>query len=142
MYDGLYFFIVCFFFFKQNTSYELRISDLSSDVCSSDLHQIVRPRTQPRGKFPVDGQRVGISHGGCNRIAPVDEGEQRLDLVIAVGPPRPHVERQIDLRPAGLAHRRPPLPGATVAGVSPSRSLLSIRVAMSASAYSTAARQP
>src|SRR3546814_16906461 len=27
-----------FFFFKQNTAYELRISDWSSDVCSSDLH--------------------------------------------------------------------------------------------------------
>src|SRR3546814_3774384 len=27
------------FFFKQKTSYELRISDLSSDVCSSDLFQ-------------------------------------------------------------------------------------------------------
>src|SRR3546814_20845587 len=27
-----------FFFFKQNTAYEMRISDWSSDVCSSDLH--------------------------------------------------------------------------------------------------------
>src|SRR3546814_10268917 len=26
-----------FFFFKQKTAYEIRISDLSSDVCSSDL---------------------------------------------------------------------------------------------------------
>src|SRR3546814_9816893 len=29
--------IVCFFFFKQKTAYEMRISDWSSDVCSSDL---------------------------------------------------------------------------------------------------------
>src|SRR3546814_3715366 len=28
---------VLFFFFKQKTAYELRISDWSSDVCSSDL---------------------------------------------------------------------------------------------------------
>src|SRR3546814_4517868 len=28
---------VCFFFFKQKTAYEMRISDGSSDVCSSDL---------------------------------------------------------------------------------------------------------
>src|SRR3546814_8841335 len=28
---------VYFFFFKQKTAYELRISDWSSDVCSSDL---------------------------------------------------------------------------------------------------------
>src|SRR3546814_3365768 len=27
----------CFFFFKQKTAYEIRISDWSSDVCSSDL---------------------------------------------------------------------------------------------------------
>src|SRR3546814_18990369 len=29
--------IVFFFFFKQKTAYEMRISDWSSDVCSSDL---------------------------------------------------------------------------------------------------------
>src|SRR3546814_8507457 len=36
------YFIICllvfvFFFFKQKTAYEMRISDWSSDVCSSDL---------------------------------------------------------------------------------------------------------
>src|SRR3546814_13710398 len=30
-------FAVLFFFFKQKTAYEMRISDWSSDVCSSDL---------------------------------------------------------------------------------------------------------
>src|SRR3546814_13172566 len=29
--------LVIFFFFKQKTAYEMRISDWSSDVCSSDL---------------------------------------------------------------------------------------------------------
>src|SRR3546814_11520068 len=29
--------VVFFFFFKQKTAYEMRISDWSSDVCSSDL---------------------------------------------------------------------------------------------------------
>src|SRR3546814_3299387 len=29
-----------FFFFKQKTAYELRISDWSSDVCSSDLRML------------------------------------------------------------------------------------------------------
>src|SRR3546814_5259274 len=28
---------ICFCFFKQKTAYEMRISDWSSDVCSSDL---------------------------------------------------------------------------------------------------------
>src|SRR3546814_19914420 len=41
---------VCVFFFKQKTAYELRISDWSSDVCSSDLPQVVtigRVRSTP-----------------------------------------------------------------------------------------------
>src|SRR3546814_7986661 len=33
-----------FFFFKQKTAYELRISDWSSDVCSSDLRSAERRR--------------------------------------------------------------------------------------------------
>src|SRR3546814_3976217 len=36
-----------FFFFKQKTAYELRISDWSSDVCSSDLLRL-RHRFGPR----------------------------------------------------------------------------------------------
>src|SRR3546814_1623718 len=32
-----------FFFFKQKTAYEMRISDWSSDVCSSDLRQHLDP---------------------------------------------------------------------------------------------------
>src|SRR3546814_6725924 len=31
------YFVLIFFFFKQKTAYEMRISDWSSDVCSSDL---------------------------------------------------------------------------------------------------------
>src|SRR3546814_4195497 len=31
--------VLLFFFFKQKTAYEMRISDWSSDVCSSDLDQ-------------------------------------------------------------------------------------------------------
>src|SRR3546814_3952697 len=34
--------IVVFFFFKQKTAYEMRISDWSSDVCSSDLGKLER----------------------------------------------------------------------------------------------------
>src|SRR3546814_7980229 len=42
MYDCI---IVCivFFFFKQKTAYEMRISDWSSDVCSSDLTTVYAP---------------------------------------------------------------------------------------------------
>src|SRR3546814_8244552 len=40
-----------FFFFKQKTAYEMRISDWSSDVCSSDLEAIL---THSKSYFPVD----------------------------------------------------------------------------------------
>src|SRR3546814_8387807 len=40
-------FVCLFFFFKQKTAYELRISDWSSDVCSSDLS---RSPTRRRGR--------------------------------------------------------------------------------------------
>src|SRR3546814_7715658 len=41
-----------FFFFKQKTAYEMRISDWSSDVCSSDL-----PHRGRRGGEPGGGRR-------------------------------------------------------------------------------------
>src|SRR3546814_7694132 len=37
LYSHVLFFLLIFFFFKQKTAYEMRISDWSSDVCSSDL---------------------------------------------------------------------------------------------------------
>src|SRR3546814_9244340 len=33
----------CLFFFKQKAAYEMRISDWSSDVCSSDLRALAAP---------------------------------------------------------------------------------------------------
>src|SRR3546814_6771765 len=47
-------YLLFFFFFKQKTAYEMRISDWSSDVCSSDLHYLDgRPSDHPR--FLEDG---------------------------------------------------------------------------------------
>src|SRR3546814_2957145 len=48
-------FVFFFFFFKQKTAYEMRISDWSSDVCSSDLFgqrpdRPVRPGQLRRGQ--------------------------------------------------------------------------------------------
>src|SRR3546814_5500756 len=37
MFMFMCFYLYLFFFFKQKTAYEMRISDWSSDVCSSDL---------------------------------------------------------------------------------------------------------
>src|SRR3546814_20053787 len=42
-----------FFFFKQKTAYEMRISDWSSDVCSSDLEGLAPAENQERGVFMV-----------------------------------------------------------------------------------------
>src|SRR3546814_6392547 len=49
-----------FFFFKQKTAYEMRISDWSSDVCSSDLypHRDHRP-----GRHSHSHARKGLSGG-------------------------------------------------------------------------------
>src|SRR3546814_6973037 len=53
--------VVCFFFFKQKTAYEMRISDWSSDVCSSDLVIGVQDEQQIQclGRHRVELQRLG-----------------------------------------------------------------------------------
>src|SRR3546814_18841483 len=48
-----------FFFFKQKTAYEMRISDWSSDVCSSDLRAVHIPRS-PQRAAPLCGQRTSL----------------------------------------------------------------------------------
>src|SRR3546814_5312668 len=48
---NLFIVVLCrFFFYKQKTAYEMRISDWSSDVCSSDLrdHFDAAPECQAR----------------------------------------------------------------------------------------------
>src|SRR3546814_3978046 len=46
-----YVFLFIFFFFKQKTAYEMRISDWSSDVCSSDLFpQTLNPWRRDDGR--------------------------------------------------------------------------------------------
>src|SRR3546814_13380405 len=57
------------FFFKQKTAYEMRISDWSSDVCSSDLGAGGRPLSAPPAQYVdraigphVLGVGVGVGH--------------------------------------------------------------------------------
>src|SRR3546814_3601405 len=45
---------IVFFFFKQKTAYEMRISDWSSDVCSSDL-------SSPRSRWPSKNLGRGVA---------------------------------------------------------------------------------
>src|SRR3546814_8084344 len=54
-------YVICdvFFFFKQKTAYEMRISDWSSDVCSSDLgHRPFRAETDLRANQGWDRRRA------------------------------------------------------------------------------------
>src|SRR3546814_17050761 len=46
-----------FFFFKQKTAYEMRISDWSSDVCSSDLQQHAVERARALDQAFAAGRR-------------------------------------------------------------------------------------
>src|SRR3546814_20540611 len=52
LFHDLFFF---FFFFKQKTAYEIRISDWSSDVCSSDLVRSLAKRGD--AGFPVPASK-------------------------------------------------------------------------------------
>src|SRR3546814_8886589 len=49
----------CVFFFMQKTAYELRISDWSSDVCSSDLEELRRPVRGPATLAAIREVRPG-----------------------------------------------------------------------------------
>src|SRR3546814_6595279 len=55
-------FAVLIFFFKQKTAYEMRISDWSSDVCSSDLSSFRRdPQTmQMTGQYRIEAPRQAV----------------------------------------------------------------------------------
>src|SRR3546814_500261 len=57
-----------FFFFKQKTAYEMRISDWSSDVCSSDL--LGQPLLRHRARL-IDRQFPVLAQGGLAALARV-----------------------------------------------------------------------
>src|SRR3546814_2000786 len=50
-----------FFFFKQKTAYEMRISDWSSDVCSSDLREPLRRRPAKSSRLKPLLQKHGAA---------------------------------------------------------------------------------
>src|SRR3546814_19822447 len=53
---------IVFFFFTQKTAYEMRISDWSSDVCSSDLTPFASSRVSPSNQLAQHRQRVRPHH--------------------------------------------------------------------------------
>src|SRR3546814_10695098 len=73
----LLYLVICFsfFFFKQKTAYEMRISDWSSDVCSSDLLDDAVP-VHAAGDHEVE-RAVAPSAGHLGMAQLLEE--QRLD---------------------------------------------------------------
>src|SRR3546814_8127438 len=73
---AFYIFVFVFFFFKQKTAYEMRISDWSSDVCSSDLGRL---GNRFRGFLPVV---VDVETGGfeCERHALLEIAAQLIEV--------------------------------------------------------------
>src|SRR3546814_6007807 len=98
--------ICVFFFFKQKTAYEMRISDWSSDVCSSDLG---RGGKGAQDKIDFTGQHFGRDAGfgakrhaatvrddeGCQGSA-VDIGRQLSGSTRSPEPPRQFVLVDVD----------------------------------------------
>src|SRR3546814_2636994 len=80
---------ICIFLFKQKTAYEMRISDWSSDVCSSDLAgveldlQVGQPTLSGNDLPRVGNQDHLLGMGECRgKIATLlgQPGEQALGL--------------------------------------------------------------
>src|SRR3546814_5071193 len=73
--------VVCIFFFKQKTAYEMRISDWSSDVCSSDLKQRLKAEggaeVRVQLALEVGGREIMAGH----HVAP-EAGDQPLLQII------------------------------------------------------------
>src|SRR3546814_4130378 len=67
---------MCIFFFKQKTAYEMRISDWSSDVCSSDLAD---RHHEQRGEHP--SERSPAPRATVARIVDRHQTGERLDEV-------------------------------------------------------------
>src|SRR3546814_4591818 len=67
--------VFCCFFFKQKTAYEMRISDWSSDVCSSDLVGIILD----------DREAADLVRRRTEREAPAFEADRMVvDLLLAL----------------------------------------------------------
>src|SRR3546814_3172369 len=73
---------MCFIFFKQETAYELRISDWSSDVCSSDL-KAQAMGMDARGPYSPDTIFIAARRGDFDAIVSMyhDQGQIAMKLI-------------------------------------------------------------
>src|SRR3546814_1877010 len=92
--------VIIVFFFKQKTAYEVRISDWSSDVCSSDLGRNYRSNARP-GSSHIDrqGLLMGFEALPADRPDPVRPAGVVDEDVDPAGPRDDGIDR-------GLPHRR------------------------------------
>src|SRR3546814_12702460 len=98
----MYVFYVVFFFFKQKTAYEMRISDWSSDVCSSDLAVLAEPHAG--AEQTVDDDMIVGEHGARVAHQPAQIGIDRHLLGRIAGAPfvgKPRARDQAELRATG-----------------------------------------
>src|SRR3546814_1763657 len=95
-----------FFFFKQKTAYEMRISDWSSDVCSSDLHRraglarAVEHAVEHVLDLPAElAQRARADQAAAalERVEHAPDRAQALEVVGAFAPDRQHPVEVVDL---------------------------------------------
>src|SRR3546814_19098585 len=97
--------LICFFFFKQKTAYEMRISDWSSDVCSSDLRAAASATTAGRGCAAASAdrslrriRRFRAAGEGARRTFPDAEQQSRRrgdHLSLPLGSQRRSEERRV-----------------------------------------------
>src|SRR3546814_4212282 len=75
--------LVFFFFFKQKTAYEMRISDWSSDVCSSDLEQIevISAARRAAGRGTEQDPMAGFDVVSATPVVLVDDVAAAADLL-------------------------------------------------------------
>src|SRR3546814_5844412 len=69
------------FFFKQKTAYEMRISDWSSDVCSSDLLDVVARYELRLGLWQIERRAVRLRQRGNEED---DEHRQKQSAEVPV----------------------------------------------------------
>src|SRR3546814_4224816 len=73
--------VVCCFFFKQKTAYEMRISDWSSDVCSSDLDSAVVRGLIRRFVEPEPGIEI-VATAGNGEAAVTALRRHDIDVIV------------------------------------------------------------
>src|SRR3546814_4704635 len=92
-----------FFFFKQKTAYEMRISDWSSDVCSSDLAQTQSRVGRCLGPDRDDALRT-LRIESCRRAACA--GEQRSGVTVIAHAEHDRVEGRGECRECPIGAQR------------------------------------